>query len=59
MKLYFKNIELKNIIKNELLKTSITNKSMFYANEGIFTIEKTIYTVLTILMMKLLIIKIS
>jgi len=40
MKLYFKNTEIKNIIKNEILKTSITNKSMFYANEGIFTIEK-------------------
>ena len=40
MKLYLKNIELKNIIKNELLKISITNKSMFYSNEGIFTIEK-------------------
>jgi hypothetical protein len=40
MKLYFKNTEIKNIIKNELLKTSITNKSMFYSNEGIFTIEK-------------------
>jgi len=40
MKLYFKNIEIKNIIKNELLKTTITNNSMFYSNEGIFTIVK-------------------
>lgn len=40
MKLYLKNVELKNIIRNELLKISITNKSMFYSNEGIFTVEK-------------------